>query len=68
MCVKMEIFNRRRLHLLMKHYLRTGVVLTPTIVNQQEPIIRGNVLALAIILCVKYTVCQVILKHEMWNM
>ena len=48
-CVKMEIFNRRRLHLLMDHYLRTGVVLTPAVVNQQEPILRGNVLMLAII-------------------
>ena len=26
----------------MQHFLTTGVVLTPAIVNQQEPILRGD--------------------------
>ena len=41
-CVQIELFNRRRLHLLMRHYLKTGVLLPPAIVNQQEPILRGK--------------------------
>ncbi|XP_065913604.1 RUS family member 1-like isoform X2 [Dysidea avara] len=39
--VKMETLNRRRLHLLIQHYLTTGVMLSPAIVNHQEPILAG---------------------------
>ncbi|XP_035660501.1 RUS family member 1-like isoform X2 [Branchiostoma floridae] len=38
-CVVMETLNQSRLHILVSHYLRTGVVLNPAQANVQEPVV-----------------------------
>ncbi|CAI7992683.1 RUS family member 1 [Geodia barretti] len=40
--VCMETFNQNRLHIMMEHYLSTGVVLDPATVNTREPIIARS--------------------------
>jgi hypothetical protein len=40
--VCMEAFNQNRLHVMMEHYLSTGVVLDPATVNAREPIIARS--------------------------
>lgn len=40
--VSMETLNQSRLHLLMKILLSTGAIVTPPIINKQEPLLRGK--------------------------
>lgn len=38
----METLNKNRIHIVMKHYYKTGVLLTPEEANALEPVIRSN--------------------------
>lgn len=40
--VSMETLNQSRLHLLMKILLSTGAIVTPPIINKQEPLLRSK--------------------------
>jgi hypothetical protein len=58
--VSMETFNRSRLHLLMKFILSTGNIPTPSLINAQEPILRG----LSIRYTVQYGACLMDVLHN----